>query len=111
MVFTNVINPRSEIRRMHELRSTLVRRGATFGANCTIVCGITVGTYAFIGAGTVVVKDVPDYALVVGNPGRVIGWMCVCGNRIRFDADAGAGSCVDCSRTYTKRKDKVTLDA
>jgi UDP-2-acetamido-3-amino-2,3-dideoxy-glucuronate N-acetyltransferase len=77
MVFTNVYNPRSDIRRMDELRPTLVRRGATLGANCTIVCGVTIGQYAFIGAGAVVVKDVPDFALVVGNPARIIGWMCV----------------------------------
>jgi UDP-2-acetamido-3-amino-2,3-dideoxy-glucuronate N-acetyltransferase len=110
MVFTNVLNPRSEIRRMHELSPTLVRRGATFGANCTVVCGITIGTYAFVGAGAVVIKDVPDYALVVGNPGKVIGWMCVCGNRIRFAAEAGEGSCVDCRRTYTKTDDTVSLN-
>jgi UDP-2-acetamido-3-amino-2,3-dideoxy-glucuronate N-acetyltransferase len=111
MVFTNVLNPRSEIRRMHELRPTLVRRGASLGANCTVVCGITIGSYSFVGAGAVVVKDVPDYALVVGNPGRVIGWMCVCGNRIQFVGDAGAGSCVDCRRTYTKTEKTVLLDA
>jgi UDP-2-acetamido-3-amino-2,3-dideoxy-glucuronate N-acetyltransferase len=78
MVFSNVFNPRSEIRRMDELRPTLVRRGASLGANCTILCGVTVGTYAFVGAGAVVLKDVPDFALVAGNPGRVVGWMCVC---------------------------------
>jgi UDP-2-acetamido-3-amino-2,3-dideoxy-glucuronate N-acetyltransferase len=110
MVFTNVMNPRSEIQRMHELRATLVRRGATLGANCTIVCGVTIGTYAFVGAGAVVVKDVPDYALVVGNPGRVIGWMCVCGNRIHFGAGAGEGSCADCRRTYTKIENMVSLN-
>ena len=85
MVFTNVFNPRSEIRRMDELRPTLVRRGATLGANCTIVCGITIGQYAFVGAGAVVTKDVPDFALVTGNPGRIAGWMCVCANRIDFN--------------------------
>src|ERR1051326_2801207 len=82
MVFTNVFNPRSEIKRMSELRPTLVRRGATLGANCTIVCGVTIGEYAFVGAGAVVTKDVPDFALVVGNPARQIGWMCAGGNRI-----------------------------
>ena len=82
MVFTNVYNPRSEIRRMEELRPTLVRRGATLGANCTIVCGVTIGEYAFVGAGAVVTRDVPDFGLVVGNPARIIGWMCVCANRI-----------------------------
>jgi UDP-2-acetamido-3-amino-2,3-dideoxy-glucuronate N-acetyltransferase len=102
MVFTNVINPRSEIKRMHELRATLVRRGATFGANCTVVCGITVGQYAFVGAGAVVVKDVPDFALVVGNPGRIVGWMCLCGHRIRFESEDGLGECVECRRQYHK---------
>ena len=99
MVFTNVINPRSEIRRMDELRPTLVRKGATLGANCTIVCGVTIGKYAFVGAGAVVVKDVPDYALIVGNPGRIIGWMCVCGNRIDLIVHAQEiGKCHTCQR-------------
>jgi UDP-2-acetamido-3-amino-2,3-dideoxy-glucuronate N-acetyltransferase len=110
MVFTNVINPRSEIRRMDELRPTLVRRGATLGANCTIVCGITIGQYAFIGAGAVVVKDVPDFALVVGNPGRVIGWMCVCGNRIDFAEEDGLGLCLACQWRYRKVGQKVLLE-
>jgi UDP-2-acetamido-3-amino-2,3-dideoxy-glucuronate N-acetyltransferase len=102
MVFTNVHNPRSEIRRMDELRPTLVRRGATLGANCTIVCGVTIGQYAFIGAGAVVIKDVPDFALVVGNPARIIGWMCVCGNRINFEGQGEIGTCRVCSQTYGK---------
>jgi UDP-2-acetamido-3-amino-2,3-dideoxy-glucuronate N-acetyltransferase len=109
MVFTNVINPRSEIRRMDELRPTLVRKGATLGANCTIVCGLTIGTYAFVGAGAVVVKDVPDFALVVGNPGRIIGWMCVCGNRINFDGKYGGGQCQECQRKYKKQDNEVVL--
>lgn len=75
MVFTNVYNPRSAIPRKSEYRDTLVKRGATLGANCTIVCGVTIGKYAFIGAGAVVTKDVPDYALVVGVPAKQIGWM------------------------------------
>ncbi|MGV8081459.1 MAG: Gfo/Idh/MocA family oxidoreductase [Syntrophales bacterium] len=82
MVFTNVYNPRAEIPRMDEARSTLVKRGATIGANATIVCGHTIGRYAFVGAGAVVTKDVPDHALVVGNPARRIGWMCRCGERL-----------------------------
>ena len=82
MVFTNVINPRSHVSRKDEYRSTLVKRGATLGANSTVVCGHTVGRYAFIGAGSVVTKDVPDYALVVGNPGRIAGWMCDCGVKL-----------------------------
>jgi UDP-2-acetamido-3-amino-2,3-dideoxy-glucuronate N-acetyltransferase len=107
MVFTNVYNPRSEIRRMEELRPTLVRRGATFGANCTVVCGVTIGSYAFIGAGTVVTKDVPDYALLLGNPGRVAGWMCSCGNRIKFNAENDRGACTTCGRPYRKSHTKV----
>ena len=75
MVFTNVYNPRCEISRKKEFRKTLVKTGATLGANCTIVCGVTIGRYAFIGAGAVVNRDVPDYALIVGNPGKQIGWM------------------------------------
>ena len=106
MVFTNVYNPRSEIRRMDEVRPTLVRRGASLGANCTIVCGVTVGTYAFVGAGTVVIRDVPDFGLVVGNPGRLVGWMCVCGNRIEFDGD-GAGACPACQRRYYRERSRV----
>jgi UDP-2-acetamido-3-amino-2,3-dideoxy-glucuronate N-acetyltransferase len=102
MVFTNVHNPRSHIRRMDELRPTLVRQGATLGANCTIVCGVTIGRYAFIGAGAVVLRDVPDYALVVGNPGRIIGWMCRCGHRIEFDGSDGLGACRACGQPYRK---------
>jgi UDP-2-acetamido-3-amino-2,3-dideoxy-glucuronate N-acetyltransferase len=100
MVFTNVFNPRSEVRRMDELRPTLVRRGATLGANCTIVCGVTIGQYAFVGAGAVVTRDVPDFALVVGNPARLIGWMCACGNRIEHNGDSAAGICRSCHRAY-----------
>jgi UDP-2-acetamido-3-amino-2,3-dideoxy-glucuronate N-acetyltransferase len=100
MVFTNVFNPRSEIRRMDELRPTLVRRGATLGANCTVVCGVTIGEYAFVGAGAVVTKDVPDFALVVGNPARHIGWMCACGNRLEVHGDDGM--CRACEKHYHK---------
>jgi UDP-2-acetamido-3-amino-2,3-dideoxy-glucuronate N-acetyltransferase len=107
MVFTNVYNPRSEIRRMDELRPTLVRRGATLGANCTIVCGVTVGAYAFVGAGAVVTKDVPDYALIVGNPGRLTGWMCACGERIRLGDGDGSGACAACGHRYEKAGTKV----
>ncbi len=107
MVFTNVLNPRSEIPRMSEVQRTLVRRGATLGANCTIVCGTTIGEYAFIGAGAVVVKDVPDFALIVGNPGRVVGWMCVCANRIEFQAQGVEGVCRSCGRQYRKSGTQV----
>jgi UDP-2-acetamido-3-amino-2,3-dideoxy-glucuronate N-acetyltransferase len=82
MVFTNVINPRSHVVRKHEYKKTLVKQGATLGANCTVVCGTTIGRYAFIAAGAVVTRDVPDYALVMGVPGRQVGWMCYCGTRV-----------------------------
>ncbi len=82
MVFTNVFNPRAAIRRMDEIRPTLLKKGASIGANATIVCGNTIGRYAFVGAGAVVTKDVPDHALVAGNPARQIGWMCECGNKL-----------------------------
>jgi len=95
MVFTNIMNPRAHIPRMHEVRSTLVRKGASLGANCTIVCGRTVGRYAFVGAGSVVTRNVPDHALVVGNPARRIGWMCACGGRL--DETLG---CPDCGQAY-----------
>jgi UDP-2-acetamido-3-amino-2,3-dideoxy-glucuronate N-acetyltransferase len=99
MVFTNVFNPRSEIPRMNELRLTLVKQGATLGANSTILCGITIGQYAFIGAGAVVTKDVPDHALVVGNPGRVMGWMCMCGVKLLIKGKKVA--CPTCEKRYT----------
>ncbi len=82
MVFTNVFNPRAHIRRMDEVRPTLVKTGATIGANATIVCGTTIGRYAFVGAGAVVTREVPDYALVAGNPARQLGWMCACGIKL-----------------------------
>lgn len=82
MVFTNVYNPRSAVSRKHEYRNTLVKKGATLGANCTIVCGVTIGKFAFIGAGAVVNRDVPDYALMVGVPAKQIGWMSEFGERL-----------------------------
>lgn len=82
MVFTNVFNPRAHIRRMDQSRPTLVKKGATLGANCTIVCGVTIGRYAFVGAGSVVTRDVPDYALVYGSPARQHGWVCQCGEKL-----------------------------
>src|SRR5262245_49518013 len=101
MVFTNVINPRSHVPRRDEYRPTIVKRGASLGANSTVVCGHTIGRYAFIGAGSVVTKDVPDYALVVGNPGRVVGWMCQCGVKIAATAKAPArATCQACSTSY-----------
>ena len=110
MVFTNVYNPRSEIRRMSELRPTLVRRGASLGANCTIVCGVTIGSYAFIGAGAVVRRDVPDFGLVVGNPGRLAGWVCVCGERLSERSDDDLAPCAACGRKYRKAGHKVWTD-
>ena len=90
MVFTNIYNPRAEIRKMDQVRPTLVKKGATLGANCTIVCGTSIGRYAFIGAGAVVTKDVPDHALVVGNSARQIGWVCECGERLVRKSDLPA---------------------
>lgn len=82
MVFTNIINPRAAIRKMDQIRPTLIKKGSTLGANCTIVCGNTIGQYAFIGAGAVITKNVQDHALVVGNPARQIGWVCKCGEQL-----------------------------
>ena len=101
MVFTNVVNPRSHVSRKDEYRETLVKRGASLGANCTIVCGHTIGAYAFIGAGAVVTKDVPDYALVVGNPARVTGWMCECGVKLASGSTPPSkAACAACHATY-----------
>ena len=97
-VFTNVSTPRSHVSRKHEYRRTLVRRGASIGANATIVCGITLGEYAFIGAGAVVTSDVPSYALMVGVPARRVGWMCQCGERLH--PAGGRASCAACGSTY-----------
>ncbi|MEJ7761129.1 MAG: acyltransferase [Gemmatimonadaceae bacterium] len=104
MVFTNVINPRSHVSRKDEYRRTLVRRGSTIGANATIVCGATLGEYAFIGAGSVVTGDVMAYALMVGVPARRIGWMCQCGQRL---PDGGAGSCSGCGTCYRAVSDRI----
>ena len=82
MVFTNVVNPRAHVSRKHEYQKTRVCKGATLGANCTVVCGVTIGRYAFIGAGAVVTRDVLDYALVVGVPGKQVGWMSEAGERL-----------------------------
>ena len=100
MVFTNVVNPRSHVSRKHDYRPTLVRRGATLGANSTVVCGHTVGRYAFVGAGTVVTKDVPDYGLMLGNPGRLVGWMCQCGVRLPPQPDGTTLTCTECGSSY-----------
>ncbi len=100
MVFTNVFNPRSEVRRMDELRRTLVRRGASLGANCTLVCGVTVGRYAFVGAGAVVTRDVPDYALVTGVPARIGGWMSKAGYRLQEPDSHGITVCPQSGQRY-----------
>ena len=101
MVFTNVYNPRSAVTRKHEYRTTLVRQGATLGANCTIVCGVTIGQYAFVGAGAVVNRDVPDYALTVGVPARQIGWTSRHGERLRIPLTGNAEvSCPHTSDRY-----------
>lgn len=105
MVFTNVFNPRAVIPRMSELRRTLVKKGATIGANTTIVCGHTIGQYAFIGAGAVVTHDIPDFALVVGNPGKIAGWMCSCGVKINFREEYG--ECLECGKKYVMRNGYV----
>lgn len=105
MVFTNVINPRSHVSRKHEYRATLVRRGASIGANATVVCGHDLGEYAFVAAGAVVTRTVPAYALVAGVPARVIGWMCACGERLPLDAklpDSVSVSCAECGSSYER---------
>jgi len=105
MVFTNVINPRSAVNRKSEYARTLVRKGATIGANATIVCGHDIGQYAFIGAGAVVTKEVPDYALVVGNPARHIGWMSEYGHRLHFKD--GKATCPESGEEYVLEEGKV----
>lgn len=101
MVFTNVINPRSHVSRKHEYRRTVVERGATIGANATIICGHRIGRYALIGAGAVVTRDVAAYALMVGMPARRIGWVCQCGARLpSAPPDDGGVSCVVCGKRY-----------
>jgi len=101
MVFTNVRNPRSHVPRRHEIRPTVVRRGATLGANATIVCGNEVGRFAFVGAGAVVTRPVPDHALVLGVPARRRGWMCACGERLP-PARRGRFACGACGARYRR---------
>lgn len=107
MVFTNIINPRSAISRKAQYAQTHVGQGATIGANATIVCGHNIGKYAFIGAGAVVTKDVPDYALVVGNPARQIGWMSEFGHRLHFNNE-GIAVCPESNQKYSLKKGKVS---
>lgn len=108
MVFTNVYNPRSAISRKEEYRNTLIKKGATLGANCTIVCGVTVGTYAFIGAGCVVNRDVPDYALMVGVPAKQMGWMSRFGERLPIEGE-GKVMCPHTQEVYLIEQGKCEL--
>ena len=97
-VFTNVINPRAFVSRKHEFRKTVVKKGASIGANATLICGQTVGRYAFVGAGAVVSRDVPDFALVYGSPAAVHGWVCKCGCKLTFEDEHAR--CAECGSTY-----------
>lgn len=106
MVFTNVINPRSAINRKNEYAKTIVKKGASIGANATIVCGHDIGKYAFIGAGAVVTKSVPDYALVIGNPARQTGWMSAYGHKLKFDSQ-GFAECLESKEKYQLKNGKV----
>ncbi len=104
MVFTNVINPRSAVIRRDQYQQTLVKRGASIGANATVVCGHTIGQYAFIGAGAVVTKDVPDYALIVGNPARISGWICECGIKLPLPINGESEvKCTACGAQYYQK--------
>ena len=106
-VFTNVLTPRSFISRKNEFKKTIVRKGGTLGANCTIVCGHDIGKYAMVGAGAVVTKNVPDYALVVGNPAKMIGYVCECGERI-YPGDNGIYKCHRCGKKYCLLEDGLS---
>jgi UDP-2-acetamido-3-amino-2,3-dideoxy-glucuronate N-acetyltransferase len=111
MVFTNVTNPRSHVSRKDEYRPTLVKQGASIGANATVVCGNTIGRYAFIGAGAVVTNDIPDYAMVVGNPSRIVGWMCQCGLKLDLSRDLTTeerATCKTCGAFYVKAAGAVS---
>jgi UDP-2-acetamido-3-amino-2,3-dideoxy-glucuronate N-acetyltransferase len=107
MVFTNVMNPRSAVNRREQYTKTTVKKGASIGANATIVCGNDIGEFAFIGAGSVVTKEVPAYALVVGNPARQIGWMSENGQRLIFDEN-GFGICSESNEKYELKNKKVS---
>ena len=106
MVFTNVINPRSAVNRKDQYQKTTVKRGATIGANATIVCGHDIGAFAFVGAGAVVTKEIPDYALVVGNPAKQTGWMSEFGHRLNFD-DTGIAICPESKEKYQLKDNRV----
>jgi len=106
VVFTNVLNPRSEVNRKNEYQKTILKKGATLGANSTIVCGITIGKYAFVGAGTVVIKNISDFEMVVGNPAKRIGWMSKAGEKLHFDA-FGNATCSISGEKYFKNSDNI----
>ena len=106
MTFTNVINPRSAVDRKSEFRGTVIRKGVSIGANSTILCGITIGTNSFISAGAMVIKDVPNYSLVVGNPGRIVGWMSEYGERLYFNT-MGEATCTKTGNKYRLEKNDV----
>ena len=108
MVFTNVINPRSHVNRKAEFKETLVKQGATIGANATVICGNTIGQFAMIGAGAVITKDVDDFALVVGNPAKQIGWVSAHGERLEFDEEGNA-KCPVTGELYQLKANQVTL--
>ena len=97
MVFTNIFNPRAEIKKMDQVRKTLIKKGASIGANATIICGVILGRYSLIGAGAVITKDVPDHALIVGNPGNQIGWVCTCGENLSEKL-----TCAICKKQFKK---------
>ena len=110
-VFTNVINPRSHVSRKNEYAATTVKQGTSIGANATIVCGVTLGRYCFIGAGAVVTRDVPDYAMVYGTPARIRGWVCNCGVKLNFPANANqhaSVACDACGRDYQRAGEQVS---
>jgi UDP-2-acetamido-3-amino-2,3-dideoxy-glucuronate N-acetyltransferase len=109
MVFTNVINPRSFIVRRSEFKKTLVKKGASIGANATVVCGITIGAYAFVGAGSVITKDIPDFALVYGSPARIQGWVSKAGNRLEFDTNGFATDKEDNTKYQKLSENHVVL--
>lgn len=111
MVFTNVYNPRARVERKSEYRPTLVREGATLGANCTIVCGVTIGAHAFVGAGSVIIRDVPDHALMVGNPARQVGWMSMHGERLELPLEGEAtAQCPATGTVYRLSGKTVTME-
>ena len=113
MVFTNVINPRSHVERKDEYKDTLIRRGATIGANATIVCGITLGRFAFVGAGAVVTRDVPDFGVVYGAPAKIRNWACRCGLMLEFERDEKGAEMARCScgATYSRANELVTEES